>query len=60
MELRHQPHQGTGAHFGDFDCAFAEASQLPVETGDDYAVTAPLGLDWYDDGSWDRTTDTAG
>jgi hypothetical protein len=45
--------------FGDFDCAFAEALKLPVETGDDYTVAAPLGLDWYDDGSWDPTPDTA-
>jgi hypothetical protein len=45
--------------FGDFDCTLAEALKLPVETGDDYTVAAPLGLNWYDDGSWDPTPDKA-
>lgn len=38
--------------FAEYDRAFAHALQLPMQAGENYAVAALLGLQWYDDGRW--------
>lgn len=42
------------ALFAAYDRAFAELLGLRIDTGNDYTVAAPLGLDWYDDGAWEE------
>jgi hypothetical protein len=39
--------------FVEYDRAFASQLGLRIESGDEYTVAAPLGLDWYDDGVWE-------
>lgn len=46
------------ALFAAYDRVFAELLGLPVDTGNDYTVAAPLGLDWYDDGVWEQMPTT--